>query len=110
MVPSSIIIVTVDGEHLTCGGFCLSETVCHGKFEFIADYFGGLSLSSKRCNAGAALTGPTHSGASTPWWAMIEDSTDEFLMTSRGERSFGLPSPRSVARDLWSLPSQQHYG
>jgi hypothetical protein len=110
MVPSSIIIVTIDGEHLTCGGFCLGETVCHGKFEFIPDYFGGLSLSPRRGNAGAALIGPTHSGASTPWWAMIEDSIEEFHMTSRGERSFGLPSPRSVARDLCSLPSQQHHG
>jgi hypothetical protein len=38
--------------------------------------------------------GSTRSGASTPWWAMIEDSADEFFMTLSGEGSFSLPSPR----------------
>jgi hypothetical protein len=38
--------------------------------------------------------GSTHNGASTLWWAMTEDFTEEFLTASRGERSFGLPSPR----------------
>jgi hypothetical protein len=36
MVPSSVI---ADGEHLMCGGFSLSETICLGNFEFIANYF-----------------------------------------------------------------------
>jgi hypothetical protein len=47
MVPSSTIIVTADGERLTCGGFSFSETIRLGNFEFIADYFGGLSLSPR---------------------------------------------------------------
>jgi hypothetical protein len=38
--------------------------------------------------------GSTRSGASTPWWGMIEDSAEEFLTMSIGEGSFGLPSPR----------------
>jgi hypothetical protein len=36
MVPSSVI---ADGEHLMCGGFSLSETICLGNFKFIANYF-----------------------------------------------------------------------
>jgi hypothetical protein len=67
IVPSSAIIVTADGEHLTCSGFSLSETVCLGNFEFIADYFGSLRLSLKRGDAGTAFMGSTHSGASSPW-------------------------------------------
>jgi hypothetical protein len=45
MVPSSTITVAADGECLTCGGFSLSEIVHLGNFEFIVNYFGGLSLS-----------------------------------------------------------------
>jgi hypothetical protein len=45
MVPSSTITIAADGEHLTCGGFSLGETICLGNFEFITDYFNGLSLS-----------------------------------------------------------------
>jgi hypothetical protein len=45
MVPSSAIVIAADGEHLTCSGFSLVETVCLGNFEFISDYLGSLSLS-----------------------------------------------------------------
>jgi hypothetical protein len=31
-----------------CSGFSLGETVYLGSFEFITDYFGGLSLSPRR--------------------------------------------------------------
>jgi hypothetical protein len=48
MVPSSAITVSADGEHLTCGGFSLGETVHLGSFDFIADYFDGLNLSPRR--------------------------------------------------------------
>jgi hypothetical protein len=44
MVPSSTITVAADGERLTCGGFSLGVTVHLGNFEFIANYFSGLSL------------------------------------------------------------------
>jgi hypothetical protein len=79
MVPSSVIVIAADGEHLTCGGFCHSETIRLGNFEAIADYFGGLSLSPRRGNASATFMGSTRSGAPTPRWAMIEDSTEGFL-------------------------------
>jgi hypothetical protein len=66
MVPSSAIAIAADNERITCGGFTLGETVRLGNFEFIADYFGGLSLSPKRGDEEAAFMGSTHSGASTP--------------------------------------------
>jgi hypothetical protein len=94
MVPSSAIAITVDGEHLTCGGFSLGETICLGNFEFTADYFDGLSLAPRRGDAGAIFMVSTRSGASTPRWAMIGDSAEEFLTAPSGEGSFGLPSPR----------------
>jgi hypothetical protein len=49
-----------------CGGFSLGKTVHLVNFEFIADYFGGLSLFPRRGNEGTALMGSTRSGASTP--------------------------------------------
>jgi hypothetical protein len=94
MVPSYVLTVTADGKHLTCGGFFLSETVRLENFEFTADYFSGLSPSPRRGNEGADFMGSTCSGEPTPWQAMIEDSTEEFLMASSGEGSLSLPSPR----------------
>jgi hypothetical protein len=93
MVPSSAIIVATDGEHLTCGGFSLGETSHLGIFKFITDYFGGLSHTPRRGNEGATFMGATSSEASTPWWATIEDSTEEFLMASSRKGSFSLLSP-----------------
>ncbi len=63
MVPSSVITITADGERLTCGGFSLCKTIRLGNFEFIINYFGGLSLSPSRGNKGATFIGSTHSGA-----------------------------------------------
>jgi hypothetical protein len=94
MVPSSVIVVAADGEHLMCGGFSLGETVHLGNFEFIADYFGGLSLSPRRGDPGAAFMGSTCSRVSTLRRAMIGDSTRELLMKPSREGSFSLPSPR----------------
>jgi hypothetical protein len=67
MVPSSVITVTADGECLTCGGFSFGETVCLGNFEFIADYFDGLSLYPRRGDSSVAFMGSTISGAPSPW-------------------------------------------
>jgi hypothetical protein len=75
MVPSSMINVAADGERLMSGGFSLGEIVHLWNFDFIADYFGGLSLSPRRGDAGTAFMGSTRNGASSPWQAMIEDST-----------------------------------
>jgi hypothetical protein len=82
MVPSSAISITADGKRLTCNGFSLGKTVLLGNFEFITDYFGDLSLSSMRGNVGTAFMGSTRSGAPASRRAMIEDSVEEFLMTS----------------------------
>jgi hypothetical protein len=94
MVPSSSIAVAADGEHLTCGGFSLGESVHLRNFEFIVDYFSGLSLSPRRGDEGPAFVASTHNDASTLQWAMMEDSTEEFLTASNGEGSFSHPSPR----------------
>jgi hypothetical protein len=94
MVLSSSITITVDSKRLVCSGFSLGELICLVNFEFIADYFGGLSISPRRGNKGAIFVGPTHSRASTPQWATIEDPTEEFLTTSSEEGSFDNPSPR----------------
>jgi hypothetical protein len=66
MVPSSLTAIAADGEHLTCGGFSLGESLRLGNFEFITDYFSGLSLSPRWGNEGVIFMGSTHSGASTP--------------------------------------------
>jgi hypothetical protein len=66
MVLSSSITVAADSEHLMCGGFSLSEPVCLGNFKFITDYFGGLSLSTRRGNEGVIFVSSTCNGASTP--------------------------------------------
>jgi hypothetical protein len=66
MVPSSSKAITADGECLACGGFSLSEPVFLENFEFVTDYFGGLSLSPRRSNKGTVFVGSTCSGASTP--------------------------------------------
>jgi hypothetical protein len=50
MIPSSAITDATDSECLMYGGFSLSETIHLGNFEFIADYFGSLSLSPRRGN------------------------------------------------------------
>jgi hypothetical protein len=66
MVPSSSITVTADGERLACGGFSLSETIHLRHFEFIADYFSGLSLSPRRGDEGITFMGSTHRKPSIP--------------------------------------------
>jgi hypothetical protein len=72
----------------------LSETIDLGSFEFIADYFGGLSLSPMSGDSGAAFMGYTRSETPSPRRAMIEDSIKAFLTTSSGEGGSSLPSPR----------------
>jgi hypothetical protein len=94
MVPSSTLAVSTDSECLMWGAFSLSETVHLGWFEFIADYFNGLSLSPRRSYLGSTFMGSTHSGTLPLRWAMIEDSTEEFHTASSGEGGSSLPSPR----------------
>jgi hypothetical protein len=68
MVPSSVLIVSDDGEHLTCDGFFLGKIVRLGSFEFIADYFSEPRLSPRRSDSGTAFMGSTRSGPPSPWW------------------------------------------
>jgi hypothetical protein len=98
MVSSSAITVAADSECFMCGGFSLGVTIRLENFEFIADYFDVLSLSTRRGDEGTTLMGSIHSGASTPWRAMIEDSAEDFLTASSGDGSFSLPSPQKAHR------------
>jgi hypothetical protein len=93
MVHSSTLTITTDGECLTCSGFSLTKIVLLGSFEFIADCFGGLSLSTKGIDSGAILMGTTCSG-SPLLRAMIKDSTDEFYMALSKEGSSDLSASR----------------
>jgi hypothetical protein len=70
MVQSSMLIISTDGERPMCGGFSLGETICFESLEFIAD-------------SGAAFMCSTHSEPTSPLWAMIDDSTEEFHTASR---------------------------
>jgi hypothetical protein len=85
MAQSSALAVSIDCERLMCGGLALGETIHFGSLEFIADCFGGLSLSPKGSDPGAVSVGTTHSG-SPSLLAMMEDSTEEFYSASNGER------------------------
>jgi hypothetical protein len=98
-----MITIAADGERMTCGGFSLGKIVRLVSFEFIANYFGGLSLSPRRGDSGATLMGSTHSGTPSPRRVMIEDSAEEFFTTSRGEGGSALPSPRRC--DMRALPA-----
>jgi hypothetical protein len=110
MIPSSVITIAANSERLMCDGFSLGETVHLGNFEFIADYFGGLSLFPRRGDSGVAIMGSTRSGAPSPWWVMIEGSDEEFLMVSSAEGALASPLPGGTTRGLCLLPSQLHYG
>jgi hypothetical protein len=63
MVHSSTLTVTTDDECLTCSGFSLDETVRFGSLEFIANCFGGLSLSAKQSDSGTVFVGTNRSGS-----------------------------------------------
>jgi hypothetical protein len=110
MVPSSVLAASADGEHLTCGGFSLYETVCFGSLESITDCFSDLRLSPRRKNSGVAFMGSTRSGSPSPQRAMIDFSTEEFHMTSSGEGAPASPLLEGVAPGLCLLPSQPHHG
>jgi hypothetical protein len=108
MVHSLTLAITIDGEHLTCGGFSLGEKVHFGSLEFIADCYGGLSLSPKGSDSGTVLMGTTHS-RSLSLRAMIEEST-EFYTTSSREGASASPSPGGMTWGLRLLSSQPHHG
>jgi hypothetical protein len=81
MVHSSRLVIDVDGEHLTCGGFFFGETICFGSLEFIVDCFDSMSFSPKGNNSNAIFVEMARSG-SPSLHTILEDSTDEFYTTS----------------------------
>jgi hypothetical protein len=66
IVPSSAITVATDGECVMCGGFSLGKIDHHGNFEFIPNYFGGMSLSHRRGDSGATFMGSIGSRTPSP--------------------------------------------
>jgi hypothetical protein len=62
MVPSSMLIVIAGDERLSCGGFSLDETIRFRSLEFIADCFGGLSLSPMGDGSEAIIMGSARDG------------------------------------------------
>jgi hypothetical protein len=99
MVPSSALALAANGEPLSCDGFSLGETICFGSLEFIAECFGGLSLSPRRDGLDAAAMGSTRNGPPSSLRALIGDSTEEFHMASDGDRGGPTsPLPEGMAR------------
>jgi hypothetical protein len=88
MVHSSTLVVTTNGEHLTCGGFSLGETVCFGILEFIAVCFGSLSHSPEENDSVTVSVGMARSGSSL-LHTILKDSIDKFYIASSGEGSSG---------------------
>jgi hypothetical protein len=89
MVHSSTLTVTVDGEHLTCSGFSLGETIRFGTLEFIPDSFGSLTLSPKGSYSGFVFVETTRNGS--PSLCTILQDSNEFYMTSSRKGSSSLP-------------------
>jgi hypothetical protein len=81
MFPLSAFAVTANGERLSCVGFSLGETIHFGSLEFIADRFGGLSLSPN-CSSFHLRV---FLGLSNPW-GQRQTSTLSILRDNFGER------------------------
>jgi hypothetical protein len=94
MVPSSVLVIAADGERLSCGGFSLDETIGFGSLVFIADYFGGLSLSSLGDVLGAIVMDYAYGRPQSPPRTMMRDSAEEFPIASNGEGRIGFLSPK----------------
>jgi hypothetical protein len=109
MVHSSTLTITTDGEHLTCGGFSLNETVCSRSLEFIIDCFGSVSLSPKENDSGIIFVGETCGGLPS-LRTILEDTTDEFYMTPSGRGAPASLSPRGTVWGHHLPPSQPHHG
>jgi hypothetical protein len=93
MVPSLVLTVAADGEHLLCNVFSLGENIRFRSLKFIADRFDGLSLSPMWDSSGATVMVWTRGRTPSPLWAMIGDSIKEFHMALDREGRINLPSP-----------------
>jgi hypothetical protein len=99
MVHSSMLVITTDGELLTCGGFTLSETINFESLEFIADSFSSLNHSPKGSDLGIIFMGTARS-RSPSLCLILEDSTNEFNTTSSREGSSYFPVTPHVMETL----------
>jgi hypothetical protein len=54
--------------------------------------------------------GSIHSGPPSPWWAMKEDSVEEFHTASSEEGALASPLLGGMAQGLCLLLSQQNHG
>jgi hypothetical protein len=61
IVPSSVLFVAADNEHLSCDCFSLIQTIRFGSLKFIAECFRGLSLSPRGDGSDAIIMGSTQS-------------------------------------------------
>jgi hypothetical protein len=82
MVHSSMLAITTDSELLTYGGFSLNETVHFGSLEFM---------------------GTAHN-RSPSLHPILEDSSDEFNMTSSGEGSSYFPTSQRHSMGMPPAP------
>jgi hypothetical protein len=88
-----MLTVATNDKCPTCNGFSLGKTICFRSLEFIADCFGGLSLSPKWSDLDVVFMGTTRSGSQL-LWSINVDSTEEFYMNSRDEGSSDLPASK----------------
>jgi hypothetical protein len=58
MVPSSAFVAAIGGERSPSDVFSLGETICLRSVEFVANRFGGLSLSPLEDGSCAIVTDP----------------------------------------------------
>jgi hypothetical protein len=110
MVPSSALVVTADGECLSYDGFSLSETICFGSLEFIANHLGSQRLSPMGNGSDAIVIGSARSRPPSPLRAMMGGSTEEFYTTSDGQGRIDLPSPRRDVAGASPAPPQLYCG
>jgi hypothetical protein len=94
MVPSSALAIATGSQCLSSNVFSLNKTIRFRSLKFIADQFGGLSLSPMGDGSVADIIGSTHSGLPSPPRAMTWDSTEQFPTVLNMEERVDLPSPR----------------
>jgi hypothetical protein len=95
MVHSPKLAVITDGEHLTSVSFTHGESICFGSLEFIADYFGNLSLSDEGKVSCVVIMGMAYNGSQL-LHTFLEDSTNEGDTSSSGGEAPVSPSLESA--------------
>jgi hypothetical protein len=84
MALSPVFVPIIGGECSPGDGFPLGKTTRFESLEFVADRFGGLSLSLLRGSSGAVIMGPACGGPPLLQWT-ITGSTIEGFPTTPGE-------------------------